>query len=102
VSRCTGFPVYRAASGLSTGASSGRPRWLSFHLAVCQIIGIEVRLLIVLWHFADRWGRVTPEGVMLPLPLSHGLLAGIVGSRRPTVSTALGSLRNRGRRCHGR
>jgi CRP/FNR family cyclic AMP-dependent transcriptional regulator len=73
-----------------------RARWLSFHLAVCHIVGVEVRLLIVLWHFADRWGHVTPTGVMLPVPLSHGLLAGIVGARRPTVSTALGALRERG------
>jgi CRP/FNR family transcriptional regulator, cyclic AMP receptor protein len=73
-----------------------RARWLSFHLAVCHIVGVEVRLLIVLWHFADRWGRVTPSGLKLPLPLSHGLLAGIVGARRPTVSTALGVLREQG------
>jgi CRP/FNR family transcriptional regulator, cyclic AMP receptor protein len=73
-----------------------RSRWLSFHLAVCHIVGVEARLLIVLWHFADRWGRVTPEGVKLPLPLSHGLLAGVVGARRPTVSTALGALRDQG------
>jgi CRP/FNR family transcriptional regulator, cyclic AMP receptor protein len=73
-----------------------RARWLSFHLAVCHIVGIEVRLMLVLWHFADRWGRMTPAGVKLPLPLSHGLLAGVVGARRPTVSTALGALRERG------
>jgi hypothetical protein len=70
-----------------------RARWLAFHLAVCHIVGVEVRLLMVLWHFADRWGRVTPTGVKLRLPLSHGMLAGIVGARRPTVSTALGVLR---------
>jgi CRP/FNR family transcriptional regulator, cyclic AMP receptor protein len=73
-----------------------RARWLSFHLAVCHIVGVETRLLLVLWHFADRWGRMTPSGVKLPLPLSHGLLAGIVGARRPTVSTALGVLRDQG------
>src|SRR4051812_21966379 len=73
-----------------------RARWLSFHLAVCHIVGVEARLLIVMWHFADRWGRVTPSGVKLPLPLSHGLLAGVVGARRPTVSTALGTLRDQG------
>jgi CRP/FNR family cyclic AMP-dependent transcriptional regulator len=73
-----------------------RATWLSFHLAVCHIVGVEVRLLIVLWHFADRWGRVTPRGLKLPLPLSHGLLAAIVGARRPTVSTALGVLREQG------
>jgi CRP/FNR family transcriptional regulator, cyclic AMP receptor protein len=73
-----------------------RARWLAFHLAVCHIVGVETRLLIVLWHFADRWGRVASAGVKLPLPLSHGLLAGIVGARRPTVSTALGGLREQG------
>ncbi len=73
-----------------------RARWLSFHLAVCHIVGVELRLLIVLWHFADRWGRMSTAGVKLPLPLSHGLLAGIVGARRPTVSTALGALRDQG------
>jgi CRP/FNR family cyclic AMP-dependent transcriptional regulator len=73
-----------------------RARWLSFHLAVCHIVGVELRLLICMWHFADRWGRVTRDGVKLPLPLSHGLLAGIVGARRPTVSTALGVLRDQG------
>ena len=39
---------------------------------------------------------MTTAGVKLPLPLSHGLLAGIVGARRPTVSTALGALRDQG------
>jgi hypothetical protein len=85
-----------AVTGAIVDRAVQRARWLSFHLAVCHIVGVEVRLLIVLWHFADRWGRVTSSGVKLPLPLSHGLLAGIVGARRPTVSTALGVLRTQG------
>ena len=62
-------------------------------LAVVHAIGrlgrVEARLEALLWHLADRWGRVTPEGVVLPLRLSHRLLGEIVGARRPTVSAAL-------------
>jgi DNA-binding IclR family transcriptional regulator len=55
-----------------------------------------MRLLVILWYYADRWGRVTPEGVLLPLRMTHGLLARVVGARRPSVSTALGRLQERG------
>jgi hypothetical protein len=73
-----------------------RARWLSFHLAVCHVVGIEKRLIILFWHLADRWGKVTPEGVRIALPLSHGMIAKLVGSRRPTVTTAMGKLRDEG------
>jgi CRP-like cAMP-binding protein len=73
-----------------------RSRTLAFHLAVCHLTRVEQRLLVVLWHFADRWGRVTPDGVALGLPLTHELLAHIVGARRPTVTTALQELAARG------
>ena len=73
-----------------------RARWLSFHLAVCHVVGIEKRLMILFWHLADRWGKVTPQGVRVALPLSHGMIAKLVGSRRPTVTTAMGKLRDQG------
>lgn len=73
-----------------------RARWLSFQLAVCHTQGIDTRLLMVLWHFADRWGRVTPDGTVVELQLSHRTLGQIVGARRPTVTSALGRLRRRG------
>jgi CRP/FNR family cyclic AMP-dependent transcriptional regulator len=73
-----------------------RARWLAFHLAVCHVVGIEKRLMILYWHLADRWGKVTPEGVRISLPLSHGMIAKLVGSRRPTVTTAMGRLREDG------
>lgn len=66
-----------------------RAHWLAFHLAVCGLRRVDERLLIVLWHFADRWGKVTLEGVRLDLRLTHELLAAVVGARRPSVSTAL-------------
>lgn len=73
-----------------------RARGLVFHLAVCHLKRIEDRVLVVLWHLADRWGRVTPDGVVLPISLTHELIAGIVGAKRPSVTTALGELRARG------
>ncbi|MGN6870154.1 MAG: Crp/Fnr family transcriptional regulator [Solirubrobacteraceae bacterium] len=66
-----------------------RTHWLAFHLAVCGLRRIDDRLLSVLWHFADRWGTVTPDGVRLDLRLTHELLAAVTGARRPSVTTAL-------------
>lgn len=69
-----------------------RVYWLSFHLAVCHMRRVDDRLVLVLWHFADRWGRVTPRGIEIPLPLPHRLLALVVGAHRPTVTAALRQL----------
>lgn len=66
-----------------------RTHWLAFHLAVCGLRRVEERLLLVLWHLADRWGTVTPQGVRLDLRLTHDLLAAVTGSRRPSVTNGL-------------
>jgi CRP/FNR family cyclic AMP-dependent transcriptional regulator len=73
-----------------------RTHALAFHLAVTHLKRVETRLLVILWYYADRWGRVTREGVVLPVRMTHSLLARIVGARRPSVSTALGKLQSRG------
>jgi hypothetical protein len=39
---------------------------------------------------------MTPDGVALPMTLSHRMLGQLVGARRPTVSTALGELSKQG------
>jgi hypothetical protein len=66
-----------------------RTHWLAFHLAVCGLRRADERVLLVAWHFADRWGTVTPEGVLLDIPLTHDLLAAVTGARRPSVSVAV-------------
>jgi CRP/FNR family transcriptional regulator, cyclic AMP receptor protein len=53
---------------------------------------LEVRLALLLWHLAGRWGKVEPGGVRLPLPLTHQLLGQLVGAERPSVSHALARL----------
>lgn len=73
-----------------------RSHWLAFHLAVCGLRRIEDRVLLVLWHFADRWGKVTPDGVRLDLRLTHDVIAAAIGARRPSVSVAVRNLSDQG------
>jgi CRP/FNR family transcriptional regulator, cyclic AMP receptor protein len=73
-----------------------RARVTSDALAVAQVPRVEDRLLILFWHLADRFGRVTPDGVVLPLRLSHEMLAALIGAQRPTVTAALAPLVERG------
>src|SRR5689334_9798628 len=46
----------------------------------------DVRVTLLLWHLAQRWGKVQREGVLLPLPLTHRLIGRLVGAERPSVS----------------
>ena len=66
------------------------------HLAVARAIShhqrVDDRLLLTLWHLAERWGRVHTDGIVVPLPLGHQRLADLVGAHRPSVTTALGEL----------
>src|SRR3954469_20994526 len=64
--------------------------------AIVNVTRVDVRVLALLWHLAGRWGRVTPQGVSVRLALTHRMLAELVGARRPTVTTALGQLEERG------
>lgn len=65
---------------------------LALHRAVLQLPHVEQRVLAVLWLLAERWGRVTPAGVVVPISLTHQTLGALVGARRPTVSLALKAL----------
>jgi hypothetical protein len=74
-----------------------RSRALAVQLAICNLPRVETRLLLLMWHLADRWGRVSRDGVVLPLGLTHRMLASLVGARRPTVTTALKQLTEQSR-----
>jgi len=65
--------------------------------AVGHLNSVDRRLLALFWHLAGRWGRITPDGVVVPLELSHRLLGELVGARRQTVSTALSGLQRDGK-----
>ena len=64
--------------------------------AISQLNRVDRRLLALFWHLAERWGRMTPDGVALPMTLSHRMLGQLIGARRPTVSTALSELAKEG------
>lgn len=74
-----------------------RSRMQAYFLAVRAVVRIDERLLLTLWHLAERYGRVTVEGVVLRLPrVSHDLLAEMLGARRPSVTSAVNALEERG------
>lgn len=57
---------------------------------------LEVRLVLLLWHLAARWGRVEPAGLHLCLPLTHRMLGQLVAAERPSISHALARLSHAG------
>jgi CRP-like cAMP-binding protein len=57
---------------------------------------LEVRLDLLLWHLAARWGRVESAGLRLTLPLTHRLLGQLVSAERPSISHALARLSHSG------
>lgn len=65
---------------------------LATNQAISQLTRVDRRLLAVFWHLAERWGRVSSDGVVVPLALSHRILGQLVGARRPTVSSAISEL----------
>ena len=78
-------------SNLHRRLESQRQRLTAQGLAV-HLPRAEDRLLLILWQLADGCGHVSPEGVVLPLPLSHDILARMCAARRPTITLALGAL----------
>jgi CRP/FNR family cyclic AMP-dependent transcriptional regulator len=66
-----------------------RSQSLAMHLAITCITGTDLRLHVLFWHLADRWGRVTPEGTVVPLRLTHETLGRLVRGRRPGISAGL-------------
>lgn len=69
-----------------------RANCLACHLAISHIVGVETRLLQLLTHMSERFGRVTVDGVLIPIPLTNEMLGAIIGARPPSVSTGLRKL----------
>lgn len=76
--------------------SMRRSRSLAVQRAIAQVPRVDARVLVLLWQLADRFGKVGPQGVRVPLQLTHETIGKLVGARRPSVTTALGVLARRG------
>jgi CRP-like cAMP-binding protein len=70
--------------------------WLDSHLAILENPSVEQRTLLFLWHLADRWGRVGPDGVQVPVRVTHETLGRLVRAQRPSVTRAVNQLAARG------
>jgi CRP/FNR family cyclic AMP-dependent transcriptional regulator len=69
----------------------------SMHLAMLHLPQVEERITALFSDLGERFGHVTPEGIVIDVPLTHETIGGLVGSRRPTVSLALRVLAGDGR-----
>jgi hypothetical protein len=69
---------------------------LDVQRAIASQPRLEVRLTLLLWHLAARWGKVEPGGIRISLPLTHRLMGQLVGAERPSVSHALARLAEAG------
>ena len=92
----------RAAAWPQLGAElAGRALERSLRLvigmAIAQQPRLDVRLWMLFWELADRYGKVHPDGIHLDLPLTHEVLSHLAGARRPSVSGALTRLADDGR-----
>lgn len=73
-----------------------RAESVAIQRSITAHVRVDVRVLAYLWHMADRFGVVIPGAVKLDVPLTHAVLARLIGARRPTVTTALQRLNQLG------
>jgi len=90
------FAGYPELTGRLVAKALERSRNLVNEMAIVHHTRVEVRLHMLFWHLADRWGRVRRDGVLVPLRLTHAILADLVSARRPSVSTGLSELVRQG------
>ena len=93
VNRLTGYPKL---AGTLFGRASLRSRQLAVNMAIVHQARVDVRLHMLLWHLAGRWGWVRSDGIVVSLRLTHSILAELVAARRPTVTSALSELSRNG------
>jgi CRP/FNR family transcriptional regulator, cyclic AMP receptor protein len=68
----------------------------SMHLAMLHPPRAEDRVLALFADVGERFGRVTPDGILIDLPLNHELIGRLTASRRPTATLALQHLNDQG------
>ncbi len=90
------FAHFPELAGRLFSRAVARSRQLAVNMAIVHQARVDVRLHMLFWHLADRWGRVRPDGVVVPLRLTHAVLSDLVAARRPTVTSALSELGKRG------
>jgi hypothetical protein len=88
--------TYPELASCLVARATQRARNLAVNMAIVHQARVDVRLRMLLWHLAGRWGRVRSEGTVVPLRLTHTVLSELVAARRPTVTSALSELTRKG------
>lgn len=65
-------------------------------IALSPIRPLAARVLAMLWYLSDRWGRKRRGEVVLELPLTHQVIADLLGAHRQSVTVSCRELRERG------
>jgi CRP-like cAMP-binding protein len=79
-----------------TARAMVRSRRLANMFVIASYPHLEDRLGLLMWELADRYGTVRPDGVHVPIPMTHGVLSELAVARRPSVSAALSRLAGAG------
>jgi len=74
----------------------------AMRLLHCMVLDLPGRLALAFIELAEAFGRHTPEGLQLTLPLTHEHLAEMVGASRERVSKAMGEFAHQGWIRYGR
>ncbi len=72
---------------------------VSLQVAIARVPRLEERVLLLFWGLAERWGYMTPTGMLLPIRLTHEAIAALTAASRPPVSSALSQLSRDGVLC---
>ena len=87
---------YPELTGVLVGRALDRSRNFAVNMAIVHQPRVEVRLHMLFWHLAERWGRFGADAIRLPIRLTHTVLSDLVAARRPTVTGSLAKLARQG------
>ena len=73
----------------------------SAHLAMLHASRVEDRIVLLFADLAERCGRMTTDGIVIEISLTHDVIGRLVGAQRPTVTLALQTLAGAGSLCRG-
>ena len=90
---CAAVGRWPDLSAALVGRAVARSREHAIGLAAGQIPSMRLRVLVILWHIAGQWGERRDGGTVMPVRLTHELLANLASAQRPSVSHALTALR---------
>jgi CRP-like cAMP-binding protein len=71
------------------GRMERRARNQGIVFAISQARRLETRVVLLLCHLADRWGRVETGGVFVPARLSQESIGELLHAQRPSVNRAM-------------